>query len=1194
MPNNNSTMQSPSLYIIEDLTKNESGRIFLSKQKKYAPLPDLLALQKKWFNDFLTIYLHRLFENVNPIEDIAGEKHVVEITDLEVGLPLDDIDTCRKKELTYGGIISARVKLIDSITKKVLFSKKANVWIMPILTPDASYVINGVERVIISQIVRSYGVFYSQKNFVTTCKLIPERGSRLDISVEKSWHVTARLNKSRKFSVTSLLRVFGLESDESIRASFKGVFDDDEDVDFLDITLAKDPSSDALTAAEYIYSKLRPGEIVDVQNALDYIKAQFLTPERMHLGKIARRKINAKLGIDKELDDPTSNLYDTEDLVASLTYLFRLVNGKKGYYLDDADHLSNKRVRTMGEILYSHLQPVMRRFVKSVKGKLSVLSEDNPIKLTDLVNFKIFDNAIKSFFSSSQLSQYLEQINPLSEVENKRKITALGIGWLKKETAKFDVRDLHGSHYGRICPIETPEWQNIGLVLYQALYSKINDEGFIETPALKVFQDVKPEAKELINKIARRDIVKLDTKGNTTKQIIVKEDEIIDEKIAKEIEKHYKPLGKNIEVKPYFTRDIVYISPEMDEKVIIAWINVNVDDYDNIIDKRVPARHFDHMELFHVRDITHIDVNPSQIFSANTSLIPFVNHNDAVRAMIATNQHRQGIPLLKSESPLVGTWLEDDIVRNTHQVIVAEGDGEVIYVDGKRVKIKYKQWETKEYELRTFEKSNQKTLINQIPRVSLGEKVKKDDVLIEWSAVQDGEMAVGKNLKVAFMPWHGFNFEDAIVISNRLVKDDELTSIHIEEHEIEVSDTKLGPEETTNDIPGVSFAKLQNLDEDGIIRIWSLVKWGDILVGKITPKSEWELTPEEKLIQAIFGDKSKRQKDTSLYVPAGAEWKVIDVVVLDSKKGDNLLAGVKRKIKVYVAQTRKIEIGDKLAAKHGNKGIISIVVPEEDMPYTEDGQAVDIVLNPLGVISRMNMGQVFETQLGLIAKTLWVKFAVPTFSEFGPEQIRDLAKEVGVDEDLRQKLYDGRTGEEFPTKIVVWYMHLMKLNHMVEDKIHARAVWPYALITQQPLWWKARDWWQRFGEMEVWALEAYSAVHTLQEMLTIKSDDIVWRNKTYEAIVKNKPIKTSWLPESFNYLKYILKWLAQDVQQVSKDEMEDYNQEKTNKIQMLNLSWLTWSFLDPTEEIEAEINEDDKEDMVKTILQEMEESDGDV
>lgn len=549
----------------------------------------------------------------------------------------------------------------------------------------------------------------------------------------------------------------------------------------------------------------------------------------------------------------------------------------------------------------------MRKFTKSIKGKLSVLNLENQIKLTDLVNFKIIDNAIKSFFATSQLSQFLDQINPLAEIEHKRRITALGPGGLKRETAKFEVRDVHPSHYGRICPIETPEGQNIGLVLYQALYSIVNEEGFIETPAMKVLSDVAAKKSELTNRIANNDIFELDAKGNPTKKVLVEDGHYITEKIASEIEKNYAKLGQRIPVRPFLIDEIEYISPELDEKYYIADIATPLDEHKNILSKRVAGRHFTEMAVFHVKDITHVDINPSQFLSPNTGLIPFVDHNDAVRAAIGTNQHRQALPLLKAESPLVGTGLEADIIEDTYAILKADDDGEVVYVDGKRIKVKYKSG-VKEYQLIVFKKSNQKTVIHQRPTVTLKQKVKKGDLLAEGPSVQGGEMATGKNLRVAFMPWEGYNYEDAIVISQRLVKDDELTSIHIEDYEVEVADTKLGPEETTNDIPGVSLSKLKNLDEDGIVRIGSTVKGGDILVGKITPKSEGELSPEEKLIQAIFGDRSKSVKDTSLYLPSGSEGKVVDVVILDAKKGDNLMAGVKKKIKVFVAMTRKIEV----------------------------------------------------------------------------------------------------------------------------------------------------------------------------------------------------------------------------------------------------------------------------------------------
>ncbi|RAL56808.1 DNA-directed RNA polymerase subunit beta [SR1 bacterium human oral taxon HOT-345] len=1183
---------------VQELFKDyyqQDGRIFLTQPRSYGELPDLLELQKKGYSDFINVYLGKLFSDVENIWDIAGDKLYVNISDLQVSEPIETVDTCRKKELTYGGIITAKVKLVERIedektkkvSEKVLFNKRANIGILPLMTPSASYIINGVERVIISQIIRSYGIFYGKKDFWYSFKLIPENGPWLEVNVEKTGNIVARINKSRKFPITSLLRVFGLETDESIREVFNGILEE-EDVDFIDITLKKDTTVDAISAAEHIYGKLRPGELIDAQSALDYVKGQFLLPERIYVGNIARRKINAKLNLKKPLKSAEANIFDGADLVEAVKYLVNLCNQKKGFYTDDSDHLSNKRVRTMGEILYSHLQPVMRKFVKSVRGKLSVLNMENPLKITDLVNFKMIDNSIKSFFATSQLSQFLDQINPLSEIEHKRRITALGPGGLKRETAKFEVRDVHPSHYGRICPIETPEGQNIGLVIYQSLYSRINDEGFLETPALKIFREVEPKAESLVGRIAHRDIYELDAKGNPSKKVIIKENEVIDEKIAATLEKAYGKLKKPIAVKPFFTGEIEYISPEMDEKCVIADATTPLDEHNNILSTRVAARHFSEMETFHVNDITHMDVNLSQIFSPNTSLIPFVDHNDAVRASVATNQQRQALPLLKNDAPLVGTGLERDIVRMTHAVIKAEADGEVIYVDGGSVKVKYKDG-TKEYHLTTFVRSNHKTCITQVPCVDLGQKVKKGDLLAEGPCSVNGEMAVGKSLRVAFMPWKGYNYEDAIVISQRLIKDDELTSIMINEYEIEVAETKLGPEETTNDIPGVAMAKLGNLDEEGIIRIGSIVKGGDLLIGKITPKGEGELTPEEKLIQAIFGDKSKNVKDTSLYMPSGSEGKVVDVVILDAKKGDNLMAGVRKKIKVYVASTRKIEVGDKLAGKHGNKGIVAIVVPEENMPYSADGRPVDVVLNSLGVISRMNLGQLFESQLGLLAKELGVKFAVPTFGGFGVEDIVKLAQKAGLEDKLRTTLYDGETGEPYAQQVTVGYMHLLKLVHMVEDKIHARSVGPYSLITQQPLGGKSRQGGQRFGEMEVWALEAYSAVYTLQEMLTVKSDDVVGRNKLYESIIKSQKPRIGGLPESFNLLTYLFKGLGQNIVALTADELETIHQERTEKIKSLGLSGIMTASLEHETATDEETDEsEDKGEMIGKVVEDLE------
>jgi len=1174
----------------------EGDRVFLRSPRKFAGFPDLLDLQKRGYDDFIKKYINKLFDAINPVRDIAGEKMYIEIDDIKISEPIDDVKTCKKKELTYWGIVTGKVKLNEirddgkKKTEKTLFSKRANIGILPLMTPSASYIINGVERVIISQIIRSYGIFFAKREFRYSFKVIPENGPWLEVQTEKSWVVVARINKSRKFPITTLLRIFGMETDESIRELFKDSFDE-EDFNYLETTLKKDNTTDALSAAEFVYNKIRPGELIDPESALNYIKNQFLSPDRIFMGRIARRKINAKLNIKKPLDGDIANIFDGVDLVAALTYLFHISNFKKWYYTDDSDHLSNKRIRSMGEILYAHLQPVMRKFVKSIKGKLSILNLESPLKITDLVNFKIIDNAVKSFFATSQLSQFLDQINPLSEIEHKRRITALGPGGLKRETAKFEVRDVHPSHYGRICPIETPEWQNIGLVIYQSLYSRVNDEWFLETPALKINREVTPKQELLINRIAHRDIYELDAKGKQLKKIIVKEDHYIDEKTAKEIEKMYGKLGTTITVKPFFTDELEYISPEMDEKCCIADATTPIDAYNNITEVRVAARQFTEMGMFHVGDITHIDVNPSQIFSPNTSLIPFVDHNDAVRASIATNQQRQALPLLKNDPPLVGTGLERDIVQMTHAVIKAESEGEVIYVDGKRVKIKYKTG-IKEYPLVVFARSNSKSCMTQIPRVSLGQKLKKWDLIAEWPCSVDGEMALGKNLRVAFMPWKWYNYEDAIVISQRLVKDDELSSINIDEYEIEVADTKLGPEETTNDIPGISMIKLKNLDDDGIIRIGSIVKWWDIVIGKITPKSEWELTPEEKLIQAIFGDKSKNVKDTSLYVSSGSnEGKVIDVVILDAKKGDNLMAWVRKKIKVYIASTRKIEIGDKLAGKHGNKGIISIVVPEEDMPFTEDGKSIDICLNPLWVISRMNMGQLFESQLGFIANHFGVKFAVPTFSNFSSEDLTEFTKMCGM-EDLKFNVYNWENWRKYDQKVTVGYMHILKLVHMVEDKIHARSVGPYSLITQQPLGGKSRQWGQRFGEMEVWALEAYSAVYTLQEMLTVKSDDVIWRNKLYESIIKGQKPKIGWLPESFNLLTYLFKGLCQNIEPLTIEELEIVQEDRIKKIVNLWLSWVMKSSITTEWEENVNLEEDttgqEKGEIIDNVIQEME------
>ncbi len=1167
--------------IISSYEKNEYGRVLLAEHRKLDDLPDLLDSQKKGFDEFINHYVHQLFKEAMPIEYVAwDQKILLDVTDITIDAPTITVDEAKRSEKNYAWIVKWKLKLVNETTGEVLFDKFVNIAMLPILTSNYSYIINWVERVVISQIVKSFGIFFGKNNkeLTTSFKLVPKNWVWLETIVEKRWYITVRIDRSRKFPLTTLLRVLWFETDESIRQLFPELTE--WEIDYIGLTLKKDTTTSADEAALFIYNKIRPGENIDPESAQDYLKNLFLNPSRMELGSIVLRKINSKLNLQKDHNKEEDNILTDDIIINAVKYLLNLANWKTWYYEDDVDYLSNRRVRLFGEIMYNNLQPIFRRFAKSIRGKLSVLDITDPkmLKITDLVNFKMIDNSIKSFFATSQLSQFLDQTNPLTELEHKRRLTALWPGGIKRETATFEVRDVHPSHYGRICPIETPEGHNIGLVIYQALYSRINEDGFIEVPALRVIKEVEPKKEQLINRIVDEDIN--DKKGN----IIVSDWDYIDEKSAEKIEKEY---STNIQVRPFVSKESEYISPEKDEKCIVADITIPLDNNKNILAKRVPGRHHYDMKIYHVNDITHVDVDPSCIFSANTSSISFVDHNDPVRALMGTNMQRQAVPLIRPEAPYSWTWIEWDIAERTYAVKKAEEDGEVIQVDAKRIKIKYNKLWIKEYELLTFQKSNQKTIIHQIPKVSLWEKVKKGDILLEWPSVVDGELSIGKNLRTAFMTYEGYNFEDAIVINQRLVKDDSLSIVHVVDFEVEVSETKLWPEEITSDIPSVSLLKLKNLNEDGIVKVGTHVKWGDILVWKVTPKSEWDLTPEEKLVHAIFWDKSKSVKDTSLYLPAGTSWKVVDIVELDSEKWDNLPANVTKKVKVYVASTRKIEVWDKMSWRHWNKGIVAKIVRDEDMPFTKDWETVDIILNPLGVVWRMNLWQVLESHLWMISKCLGEKLAVPLFSWFNADKIKDLMIKLDLPEDGKYDMYDGKTWEKYDKKVTVWYMYTLRLVHMIEDKIHARSVWPYSLITQQPLGGKAHNWGQRLWEMEVWALEAYSAVNNLQEMLTIKSDDVIWRNKAYESIIKWDLIKMSWLPESFNLLVYELKWLAQNILFLDNDNIDSIHAERIKKIRELNLKWITsWETIESSYYQEED---EDKDKVMNEIVKDMEE-----
>lgn len=1316
----------------------KSNRIFLRSLHRMNignfDFPDLLLTQREWFNRFEQYYLPKLFEEICPIEDIAWERLVLHVSDLtivrnfaKIGEEISDaeldrvVNNAKKKELTFGWVINCKVELLDRSTGEVLYDGRANIGTIPLMTKAGTYIINWVENVIVNQIIRSYGIFYKfdKKDYSYSFQIIPQEWSWFSIAAEKTGQITIRINKSRKFPITALLRVFGFESDEQIRQLFEWLFEE-EDFDYISYTLKKDSTTNMQDAALFIYNKLRPGELVDVDNAIKYIRELFES-ERIFLWSIARRKINAKLWMNKKKD---SNFIDVEDVIEAMKYLCHFANGRKWYFADDADHLSNKRIRTMGELLYAYLQPTLKRFQKNTRGKLSVLpleqkillleeleekkkdeiddlivgmdddegvetatssdvveedeeevkqkSDDEKLeallgsvlmdnvifddkvlikkgvkitsshikllkkhnieyvivrpqlKLVDVVNFKMVDSAIKSFFSTSELSQFAANTNPIAETEHKRRITAGGPWGLKKQTAKFEVRDVHLSHYGRICPIETPEWQQIWLVIHQALYSRVNEDGFLETPAIRITRSIPLNAEWLINKILEEDV--LDSKG----KVIAEDNSLItSDNVDKIVSALLAQKRTSVEIRPFVTGEIEYISPESDHNYTVWEATIDLDVYWNILPRRVPARWFDQfgpkIDMYHVNDLTHIDLSPFQLFSPDASSIPFIDRDDADRALMAAAMQKQAVSLLLPQAPFVGTGIEKDIIKHSTSVVVAEWEWEVIYVWGKKssdeqygavdyiIKVHYdKLWlkknVIKEYNLQKYSMSNQKSLIHLRPKVTLWQSVNTWDMLAEWQSVVNGELSLGTNLRVAFMSWGWYNYEDAIIISDRLVKNDNLTSVHIEKFEIEVSDTKLGPEQTTPDIPNVSMAKLKNLDENGIVRIGSIVKGWDILVGKISPKSEWELSAEEKLIQAVFWEKSKNVKDSSLYLPSWSEWKVLDVVVLDSKKWDNLMAWVKNKITVFVATSRKIEVGDKLVGRHGNKWIISVILPEEDMPYTADGQPVDLVLNPLWVVSRMNIGQVLESHMWLIAKLTWYNFAIPLFSGFdvdsvssyftgdiSDKDITNLKKswlsDNQVDEFIETikhaqlpnngkfEMYDGRNGELFDQAVSVGYMYILKLEHMVEDKIHARSVWPYSLITQQPLSGKARDWWQRFWEMEVWALEAYGAVHTLQEMLTIKSDDITGRNKTYESIIKGKKIQMYGIPESYYYLANMFKWLCQNIVPLSKEQIEKIHAERREKIVRL---WLK-DLEDVSEVMSDELHDDKVIGFVKPI-----------
>jgi DNA-directed RNA polymerase subunit beta len=990
------------------------------------------------------------------------------------------------------------------------------------MTTRGTFVINGAERVVVSQLIRSPGVFFKADAHGGTnlygAKIIPNRGAWLEFETASSGAIFVKIDRRRKIAITTLLKALGM-SETAIREAVKHV--DTGKLNYVDATLEKDPSKNSSEALIEVYRRLRPGDLATVENARSLLENMFYNYKRFDFSRVGRYKINKRL--DMDIPNTAENrVLRLEDLIAIVSEIIRLNNTQEPD--DDIDSLANRRVKLVGELVQRQFRIGLLRMERNAKDRMS-MSEIETVTPGQLINARPIVAAVREFFASSQLSQFMDQVNPLSELAHKRRLSSMGPGGLSRERAGFEVRDAHATHYGRICVVETPEGANIGLVLNLASYARINDYGFIETPYKKVLTALK--AKDAVNHFAAVDLE--DAKGRT----IVKKGLKITVADAKKLEAVKDKI--TWPVRAQVTDEVVYLDASEEEKAVIAGAGNETDKDGYFVNNRVSARSNLTAGEVDPQELTHIDSDSKQIVGTSAALIPFVEKNYVYRSLMGSNQQRQAVPLINPEAPIVGSGIEATAARNTGQIVLAEGRGKVTKATADEVVVDYGKFE-KAYHPMHFVRSNEGSSINQKVAVNSGQTVKAGDALIEGMSIQGGELALGKDLLVAFMPWCGYNFEDAIIISSRLVKDDVFTSIHIVDYMTEVRETKLGPEIVTRDIPNVSEEALRHLDEDGIVRIGAEVHPGDILVGKITPKGEQELSSEERLLRAIFGEKAKEVRDTSQRMSNGKHGKVVGVKIFSRATGHELKAGVIMQIQVFVAQMRKIDVGDKLGGRHGNKGVIARILPLEDMPYTEDGTPVDIVLNPLGVPSRMNIGQLFETHLGMAARSLGMRVVSPPFNGVPIGKIKSLLKEAGLNEDGKQQLYDGRTGEPFKDRTTVGCMYMIKLNHMIADKIHARSTGPYTMVTQQPLGGKAQNGGQRFGEMEVWALEAYGAATTLQEMLTIKSDDVYGRAKAYESIIKGTEIVGPKVPESFNVLVKELQGLCLKVDMVDQSK----------------------------------------------------------
>ncbi|OGE80654.1 MAG: DNA-directed RNA polymerase subunit beta [Candidatus Doudnabacteria bacterium RIFCSPHIGHO2_01_FULL_43_23] len=1115
-------------------------RKFFSKTKESLSLGNLIEIQTQSYRWFFEKGLGELFGELGVTSDFTGKTLDLSFGEYYLDEPKHDEKTAKERNTTYEAPLYAEVSLVNKVTGK---TKTQDVYLgdFPLMTNRGTFVINGVERVVVSQLIKSPGVFFSTDRSrgrnLYGAKLIPNRGAWLELDTDANGVIGVKIDRKRRVPVTALLRVFGLEDNDQILEIFRDV-DTNPDTKYIQNTLDKDVSKNADEGFIEVYRRIRPGDLATADNARSLITAMFFNLQRYDLSEVGRFKFNQRLGI-KDRDDHTLT---KEDLVAAIKELIKL-NNEQGP-ADDIDHLSNRRVRAVGELIQSKFRVGLARMTRIARDRMS-LADLESVTPAQLIHVRPIVAVIQEFFSSSQLSQFMDQTNPLAELEHKRRLSAMGPGGLSRERAGFEVRDVHRSHYGRLCPITTPEGPNIGLVAHLASYARVNKFGFLETPYRRVEKFVKNNPSDLTGKKPQADV--LDDKG----RIIVSAGEKISAEIAKKIATEVKQ--EKIRIKPFVTDDIVYLDAFAEEQVIISPAVVSYDDDGYFTEERASVRVRTVPVMASTDDIDYVDVSPKQIISVTTSLIPFLEHDDANRALMGSNMQRQAVSCISPQAPIVGTGVEEKAAFDSGQVVICESSGVVSSVAQGKIVVLDDKGKKQEYLLKKFVRSNTSTCINQRAIVDRGERVLRGQVIADGAATDGGELALGQNLLVAFMSWEGGNYEDAILISSRLVEDDRYTSIHIEDFKIDVRDTKLGAEVVTRDIPNVGEDKLKDLDEDGVVRIGAQVRAGDILVGKITPKGETDLTAEEKLLRVIFGEKSRDVKDTSLTLPHGEYGKVVAIQEFSRDRGDKLPAGVIRSIQVSVAVLRKVSVGDKMAGRHGNKGVISRVIPVEDMPFLENGKVIDIILNPLGIVSRMNLGQVLETHLGLAAQTLGYKTASPALDGVSEEDIKKELKKAGYPESGKLKLYNGKTGETFEEPITVGYVYMMKLHHLVDDKMHARSTGPYSLITQQPLGGKAQFGGQRFGEMEVWALEGYGAAHTLQEMLTIKSDDVVGRSKTYEAIVKGEPIRKPNVPESFRVLVKELQSLGLEVElsgsKKEQDSMDEFNDTSANSEQ---------------------------------------------